>query len=142
MKSLSLSNLLDTFASQAENATYTSDMAFAYATAEQGQHDDLVNAIFEAKGMGYDAPAGATRYFVEQGARLDADLGEATQISVMQIENGRATMFTMYIDRGDAEYMIQALKENQFKIITEQSCELSETSINSQEIETEQELGL
>ncbi len=134
IKDLSSLNINEIISACVENATCTSEMTFGYLTAEQGKHDDLVNAIFEAKGMGYDAPAGATRYFVKQGARLDGDLGEATQISVLQIENGKATIITLYIkeSNGTNLEMIESLKNSKFKIITEQSCEISETLLDPQ----------
>ncbi|MBO5344681.1 MAG: hypothetical protein J6A51_02175, partial [Clostridia bacterium] len=48
-------NASEKFATASENATYSSDFAFGYLKAEQGTRDELLNAIFEAKGMGYEA---------------------------------------------------------------------------------------
>ncbi|MBQ8658753.1 MAG: hypothetical protein IJ506_06425 [Clostridia bacterium] len=114
------------FATAAANATMKNEYSFGYTIGENEERKDLINAIFEAKGMGLEKPEGSVRYISEFGAVLHDTLGEARQFTVTQIENNKITQFTIYIKHtsSDEEY-IQQLKDESNYIIDLESTTLT-----------------
>lgn len=135
-------NAGEKFATASENATYSSDFAFGYLKAEQGTRDDLLNAIFEAKGMGYEAPEGAQRFIVESNSLIDDIVGEATQFKIMQLDNEKATSCSLIIRRAsNDETLIEYLNESDnFRFDFEQSVEIKGEKIEYKSLVAENEL--
>lgn len=101
-----------TFSTVAENSTYTREHSFGYIKDQHGTRNDLANAIFEAKGMGLEAPEGAERYLVESSAYLDEVLHESRIFKLYQVEDDNVTEFTLFIkEKSSDELYIEALND-------------------------------
>lgn len=136
-------NLDEIFTTACENATMTFDYSYGFAKAVQGTRDALVNKIFEVRGMGYDKPENAQRYFIEVGSHLHKDVGETREFKMMQVEGDKVTEFTIFIREcnSDEKYIEQlSSSENYAYSTTEHEIDLSGTKLDYKYIEPELEL--
>ena len=109
----------------AENARYSRDYYFSYNPAIQGTRTELVNAIFEAYGMGNDCPEGAIRKFNWEGSFIDDDLGETQKFTLIQIAENETKNIKVIVksNRNDDERLIENLKNPEnMKVLEEDSC--------------------
>lgn len=135
-------NASEKFATTSENATYSSDFSFSYLKNEQGTRDELLKAIFEAKGMGYEAPEGAQRFIVESNSLVDDTVGVATQFNILQIDGEQATSFSLIIkeNSSDEEYIELLKSESGFRFSNESIVKINGEKLSYQNLTAENEL--
>jgi len=109
-----------------QNAIYNIDYAFMYSPTAQETRADLMNTIFEAKGMGLEKPEGAERFIVEVGSHLHQEVGESRQFQIMQLEDDKITQYTVFVKEceTDEQYILMFKDENNYSFEYEVILEL------------------
>ena len=101
-------------------ATYTKDYTFGYTDSIQGTRNDLVNAIFAA--CGHELTDESTRLFIDNGYRVNEDIGESHQFRVAEIKDNGIYEYAIEIKESSSDNgYIQNIEKNNFRILSQQS---------------------
>jgi len=137
IKDLTKNNIDHEFLNAIENATISQEYFVSYATQIQGTRDKLVNSIFEAYGMSKECPEGAVRYYIAQGATIDATLGESHAFKVVEISENSVKEFSIRIktSSSDEEFVSKLSDQGNYRIYDEKSCVMEGSKIVSHGID-------
>lgn len=132
-------NIASIWASNVENSTYQSDYLCTYDASIQGTRNDLVNAIFEAKGM--PIKADAARLFEEVGSRVDDELKtRIREFKLVEVTNEGIEEFSIILkEAATDEGLIENLKDpSNYRFHTEKSASFNgnKVSVTGQASET------